>query len=294
MLGLDRGFVTDDLAVLTEEDILGDRLTRRAASRVRPENFLTETTSLTAGDLVVHVDHGIGRYEGLETLAVGGAPHDCLRIVYAQGDKLYLPVENIEMISRFGSESDGVALDRLGGAAWQSRKAKLKQRIREIAAELIRTAALRAIKEAPEVVPPHGAFDEFCARFPYDETDDQVRAIDDVLKDLASGRPADRLICGDVGFGKTEIALRAAFAVALDGRQTAVVVPTTLLCRQHYRTFGERFRGLPVRVEELSRLVTPAKARNHQGGPRRRQHRYRHRHPRAARQRRSDFAISAC
>ncbi len=266
VLGLERGFVADDLAVLTEEDILGDRLVRRPARRIRPENFLTETTSLAAGDLVVHADHGIGRYEGLETVAVGGAPHDCLRIVYAQNDKLYLPVENIEMISRFGSESDGVVLDRLGGAAWQSRKARLKQRIREIAAELIRTAALRAIKEAPEVVPPRGAFDEFCARFPYDETDDQLRAVDDVLSDLASGRPADRLICGDVGFGKTEIALRAAFAVALEGRQVAVVVPTTLLCRQHYRTFEERFRGLPVRIEELSRLVTSSNARTVKAG----------------------------
>ena len=266
VLGLDRGFVAADLAVLTEEDILGDRLARRPARRVRPENFLTETTSLVSGDLVVHADHGIGRYEGLETLAVGGAPHDCLRIVYAQGDKLYLPVENIEIISRFGSETEGVVLDRLGGAAWQSRKAKLKQRIREIAGELIRTAALRSIKEAPEVVPPHGAFDEFCARFPYDETEDQVRAVDDVLNDLASGRPADRLICGDVGFGKTEIALRAAFAVALEGRQVAVVVPTTLLSRQHYRTFGERFRGLPVRIEEISRLVTPAVARTVKAG----------------------------
>ncbi|MFO1154292.1 MAG: transcription-repair coupling factor [Rhodospirillales bacterium] len=266
VLGIDRGFVAPDLVVLTEEDILGDRLARRSARRIRPENFLTEATSLAAGDLVVHVDHGIGRYEGLETLAVGGAPHDCLRLIYAQGDKLYLPVENIEMISRFGSEAEGVVLDRLGGAAWQSRKAKLKQRIREIAAELIRTAALRAIKEAPEVVPPHGAFDEFCARFPYDETDDQLRAVDDVLRDLASGRPADRLICGDVGFGKTEIALRAAFAVALEGRQVAVVVPTTLLCRQHLRTFAQRFHGMPVRIEELSRLVTPAAARATKAG----------------------------
>ncbi|MFO1127775.1 MAG: transcription-repair coupling factor [Rhodospirillales bacterium] len=266
VLGIDHGFVTDDLAVLTEEDIFGDRLARRAARRVRPENFLTETTSLASGDLVVHTDHGIGRYEGLETLSVGGAPHDCLRIVYAQDDKLYLPVENIEMISRFGSDAEGVVLDRLGGAAWQSRKAKLKQRIREIAAELIRTAALRAIKEAPEVVPPHGAFDEFCARFPYDETDDQLRAVDDVLRDLASGRPADRLICGDVGFGKTEIALRAAFAIALEGRQVAVVVPTTLLARQHYRTFVDRFRGLPVRIEELSRLVPPATVRTAKAG----------------------------
>jgi transcription-repair coupling factor (superfamily II helicase) len=260
VLTLARGFVTDDLAVITEEDILGDRLVRRGARRTRPDNFLTEASSLSTGDLVVHVDHGIGRYEGLETLAVGGAPHDCLRMVYSGGDKLYLPVENIEMISRYGSDADGVVLDKLGGGAWQSRKAKLKQRIREIAGELIRVAAARALKEAPSAVPPAGPFDEFCARFAFSETDDQLRAIDEVVADLASGRPADRLICGDVGFGKTEVALRAAFVMALEGRQVAVVVPTTLLCRQHHRTFNERFRGFPVRIEELSRFVSATQA----------------------------------
>ncbi|MBL8660520.1 MAG: transcription-repair coupling factor [Rhodospirillales bacterium] len=255
VLPLDRGFTTSKLAVIAETDILGERIARRAARRVRPENFLTETSSLNASDLVVHVNHGIGRYEGLETIEVDGAPHDCLRLVYAGDDRLLLPVENIDLISRYGSDTDAVALDRLGGAAWQGRKARLKARIREMADELIKVAAARALHATPQAVPTAGLFEEFCARFPYAETDDQARAIDDVLADLAAGRPADRLICGDVGFGKTEVALRAAFVVAMEGRQVAVVVPTTLLCRQHYQTFRERFRGYPVRIAEVSRLI---------------------------------------
>ncbi len=261
VLGLDRGFVTPDWAVIAEQDILGDRLARSRARRVRPENFLTETSSLNPGDLVVHVDHGIGRYEGLETISVSGAPHDCLRILYAGDGKLFLPVENIEVISRYGSESVGVPLDRLGGAAWQARKAKLKSRIRDMADELIKVAASRTLRAAPVLTPAEGLFDEFCARFPYAETDDQARAIDDVITDLAGGHPADRLVCGDVGFGKTEVALRAAFVTAMEGRQVAVVVPTTLLCRQHYRTFVDRFKGYPVRIGELSRLVVGKQAK---------------------------------
>ena len=266
VLPLDRGFVTQDLAVISEQDILGDRMIRRGARRSRPENFLIEASSLSPGDLVVHIDHGIGRYDGLEAVSVDGAPHDCLRIFYADGDRLYLPVENIEMIGRFGSDSEGVVLDRLGGAGWQARKARMKQRLREMAAELIRIAAARAVREAPSLAPPEGLFDEFCARFPWSETDDQARAIGDVLEDLGSGRPADRLICGDVGFGKTEVALRAAFISAMDGRQVAVVVPTTLLCRQHFRTFGERFAGFPIRIGELSRLVTAKDAKQVKAG----------------------------
>src|SRR5262249_24208930 len=153
------------------------------------------------------------------------------------------------------SEDAEAQLDKLGGVAWQSRKARAKQRLRDMAAELIRIAAARAAKSAEVVLPPEGLWDEFCARFPYEETDDQLTAIDDVVGDLSAGRPMDRLICGDVGFGKTEVALRAAFLVAMTGKQVAVVAPTTLLCRQHFRTFSERFRGLPVRVRQLSRLV---------------------------------------
>ncbi|MGH7152324.1 MAG: DEAD/DEAH box helicase, partial [Acetobacteraceae bacterium] len=155
-------------------------------------------------------------------------------------------------------EGQGVALDKLGGTAWQGRKARMKQRIRDMASELIRTAAARQLRDAETMTPPEGSWDEFCARFPFAETEDQSRAIADVLEDLAVGRPMDRLICGDVGFGKTEVALRAAFIAAMSGAQVAVVVPTTLLCRQHYRTFLARFEGLPIRVAQLSRMV-PAK-----------------------------------
>lgn len=162
----------------------------------------------------MHQDYGIGRYDGLETIGVGTAPHDCLRLIYDGNEKLFLPVENIELLSRFGSDQAHVALDKLGGVSWQSRKAKMKQRIRDMAGELIRTAAARALREAPAITPEDGMWDEFCARFPFVETEDQSRAIADVLDDMASGRPMDRLVCGDVGFGKTEVALRAAFVAA--------------------------------------------------------------------------------
>jgi transcription-repair coupling factor (superfamily II helicase) len=255
VLGMESGFETDDVAVVSEQDILGDRLVRpRKASR-KLDNFISEVTSLAAGDLVVHVEHGIGRFIGLQTLEVSGAPHDCLELHYAADTKLFLPVENIELLSRFGSDQANVELDRLGGGGWQARKARLKKRIREIAGDLIKIAAERMLHEAPKMPVQAGVYDEFCARFPYDETEDQLGAIQATLKDLEAGRPMDRLICGDVGFGKTEVALRAAFAVALDGKQVAVVVPTTLLARQHARTFTERFKGFPVQVAQASRLV---------------------------------------
>src|SRR5262249_47031809 len=203
----------------------------------------------------VKVDQGMGRFVGLQELEVGGAPHDWLELRYAAETKLFLPVENIELLSRYGSDQTSVELDRLGGTGWQTRKAKLKNRIREIAGELIKIAAERHLHEAPKLPVQPGLYDEFCARFPYEETEDQLTAINATLKDLDLGRPMDRLICGDVGFGKTEVALRAAFATALDGKQVAVVVPTTLLARQHAKTFTERFRGFPVRVAQASRLI---------------------------------------
>ena len=255
VLPLEAGFVAGDLAVITEQDVLGDRLVRKARRSRRADNFLTEASSLTPGDLVVHVDHGVGRFEGLETITVSGAPHDCLALTYAGGDRLYVPVENIEVLSRYGSEDAGANLDKLGGGAWQARKAKLKQRIREMADELIKIAAARALREADRFTPTEGLYQEFSARFPFTETDDQTRAIADVLADLSSGRPMDRLICGDVGFGKTEVALRSAFVSVMTGAQVAVIAPTTLLARQHYKTFTERFRGLPVHIAQLSRLV---------------------------------------
>jgi len=244
--GIEAGFETADLAVVAEQDILGDRLVRAKKKR-RGADFIAEAASLSAGDLVVHVDHGIARFIGLKTIEVGGAPHDCCELEYAGGDRLFLPVENIELLSRYGAEETAATLDRLG-----------KERIREMAGKLMAIAAQRAMKEAPRFVPPDGLYDEFRARFPYEETEDQQSSIDATLDDLGLGRPMDRLICGDVGFGKTEVALRAAFAVALNGKQVAVVVPTTLLARQHHKTFSERFKGLPVRVAQASRFVPSA------------------------------------
>ena len=257
VLGLEHGFETADLAVIGEQDILGDRLVRPRRKARRAADVISEATSLSVSDLVVHADHGIGRFEGLKTITALGAPHDCLEIVYAGGDKLYLPVENIELLSRYGSDTGESQLDRLGGAAWQSRKARLKQRLREIASELIKLAALRQLKEAPVLTPPEGAWDEFVARFPYEETEDQESSINAVLEDLAKGKPMDRLVCGDVGFGKTEVAMRAAFVTALSGLQVAIVVPTTLLARQHFKNFAQRFAGLPVKIAQASRLVAP-------------------------------------
>jgi transcription-repair coupling factor (superfamily II helicase) len=262
VIALEQGFETGDLAVIGEQDILGDRLVRPRKAKRRAQDMLAEVASLAAGDLVVHIDHGIGRFVGLQTIEAAGAPHDCLELHYAGGDRLYLPVENLELLSRYGSEGADVVLDRLGASGWQTRKARLKKRVREMAAELIRIAAARQMREAPRLAPPDGLFDEFCARFPYDETLDQANAIEATLDDLAAGRPMDRLICGDVGFGKTEVALRAAFATALNGKQTAIVVPTTLLARQHTQNFIARFAGLPVKIGQLSRMVGAAEQRD--------------------------------
>ncbi|UWQ89601.1 transcription-repair coupling factor [Rhodobacteraceae bacterium M382] len=251
---LEHGFEAPDMTVISEQDVLGDRLIRAPRKRRKAENFLTETQSLTPGDLVVHVDHGIGRYKGLEVVTAAGAAHECILLEYAEHSKLYLPVENIELLSKYGHD-EGL-LDRLGGGAWQAKKAKLKERIREMADKLIRIAAERALRKAPIMDPPPHAWEEFSARFPYQETDDQLRAINDVMEDLHSGQPMDRLICGDVGFGKTEVAMRAAFVAAMSGLQVAVIAPTTLLARQHAASFMERFRGFPLEVRQLSRFVS--------------------------------------
>ncbi len=253
---LEQGFTGNGLTVISEQDVLGDRLIRPKRKTKRAENYLTEAQSLSPGDLVVHVDHGVGRYKGLETVTAMGAPHECIALEYAGGDRLFLPVENIELLSRYGHE-EGL-LDKLGGGAWQAKKAKLRERIRQIADKLIRIAAERELRHAPVMEPPGDMWEAFCARFPYEETDDQLSAIADVMEDLERGRPMDRLVVGDVGFGKTEVAMRAAFVAAASGQQVAVIAPTTLLARQHAQTFAERFRGFPITVRQLSRFV-PAK-----------------------------------
>ena len=265
VLPLDHGFTTPDVAVLTEQDMLGDRLVRRRKKRKGAAAFLEELAALSPGDLVVHADHGIGRYEGLTQIPVSKVPHDCVALEYARGNKLYVPVENIELLSRYGSESEGVTLDSLGGEGWQRRKARMKERIREIAGELIKTAALRATRPGL-VAEPDTSYPAFVDRFPYEETDDQDRAIADVLQDLEAGKPMDRLVCGDVGFGKTEVALRAAFVMAMTGRQVALIGPTTLLARQHYKNFVERLQGFPLNVGRLSRLVPAAEVKKTKEG----------------------------
>lgn len=255
VLNLESGFETGNLVVIGEQDILGDRMVRRSKRSKRGANFISEVAGLDEGSIVVHAEHGIGRFVGLRTIEAAGAPHACLELLYADDAKLFLPVENIDLLSRYGSETSDAQLDRLGGGAWQMRKAKLKKRLLDMAGSLIRIAAERLTRHAPALIAPDGIYDEFAARFPYDETEDQANAIDAVRDDLAAGRPMDRLVCGDVGFGKTEVALRAAFVAAMNGAQVAIVVPTTLLARQHFKTFSERFRGLPIRVQQASRLV---------------------------------------
>ena len=254
IMALEQGFETEKYVFIAEPDILGDRMVR-ATKRKKAENFLTEASSLNHGDIIVHVDHGVARFEGLETVDVTGAPHECLRLIYHDNARLFLPVENIDLLSRFGGDDATVTLDRLGGHAWQSRKAKLKERLNLIAGTLIRIAAERVLHDAPKYEPMHGLYDEFCARFPFDETEDQLDSIEAVLDDLSRGRPMDRLICGDVGFGKTEVALRAAQVVAMGGGQVAIIAPTTLLARQHAKNFRARFANLPINIGVLSRLI---------------------------------------
>ncbi len=191
VLPLEKGYEADGAALITEQDILGDRLSRPARRRANLDHFIAEVSALNAGDLVVHEEHGIGRYDGLVTLEVAGAPHDCLRVVYAGDDKLFVPVENIEVLSRYGSEDAAAQLDRLGGVAWQSRKARVKARIRDIAGELIEIAAERQLREGEAMAPPEGMYDEFAARFPYPETEDQEKAIRDTLGRSGVGQ-ADR------------------------------------------------------------------------------------------------------
>lgn len=260
ILPLEHGFETENYLFLSEQDIFGDRLMRPVRKKKDSENFISEASSLSEGDLVVHIQHGIGRFIGLENLKVAGASHDCVKLEYDGGDKLYVPVENIEMLTRYGSENAAQRLDKLGGAGWEARKSKVKKDLLAMAGDLLQVAAARQLKEGEVLEVPEGLYQEFVSRFPYTETEDQLTSINAVIEDLHKGRPMDRLVCGDVGFGKTEVALRAAFVASMAGVQVAIVAPTTLLARQHYLEFTRRFKGLPIRVEQLSRLVKPKQA----------------------------------
>ena len=252
ILPIESGFTVPGLSIISEQDILGGRLFRQKKYERKIKNPLQDFSEIGIGDLVVHIDHGVGKYVGFETIMAAGAPHDCLIIQYLGEDKLFLPVENMNLLSKFGQEVG--ALDRLGSLGWQDRRSKTKQRINELAESLIEIAAKRKMKKAAVHLPDSFMWDKFCSGFQFEETDDQTLAINDVLGDFSSGFPMDRLICGDVGFGKTEVALRAALVVALDGFQVAVLAPTTLLARQHYQTFIDRFNETPIHIEKLTRF----------------------------------------
>ena len=256
VLGIEHGFEKNDVIVYSERDLFGDKVGAVGRKSRRSENFLTEASSIEIDDLVVHSSFGIGRYKGLEIISLHDTHHDCLKIMYDGGDVVYLPIENIDMLSRYGSDAESVQLDRLGGSGWKLRKAKMKDRVGIVAEKLIKLAAARAMKKADKFPVSSGLYDEFVARFPYMETDDQNSSINDILEDFEKGSPMDRLICGDVGFGKTEVALRATFVAVMNGVQVAIVAPTTLLARQHYKTFVERFEGFPVNIGYMSRLAT--------------------------------------
>ncbi len=258
---LDHGYRSSDLVIITEQDILGDRLARKVRKSRKADNFLTEVSALSEGDLVVHVEHGIGRFVELETIKTAGVINDCLKIEYSGGDKLYVPVVNLDVLSRFGSDEGATQLDKLGGASWQARKARAKKNLMEIADKLLGIAAARQLKKVEPLAISESLYDEFAARFPYTETEDQAHAINSVIDNMAGSYPMDHLICGDVGFGKTEVALRAAYVAAMSGVQVAIVVPTTLLARQHYYNFQKRFEGTGIKIEQLSRMVNAKDAK---------------------------------
>ncbi len=258
---LDFGFTSETTIFLTEREIFGEIQRKIPKKAKRSDLFIAEASALQQGDYVVHEEHGIGQFDGLHTMLVDDIPHDCVKLLYAGGDKLFLPVENIELISRYGGEDSQAVLDKLGAIAWQARRAKVKKRLEDIANHLIDVAAARKVKQADTFSVDPSLYSEFVHKFPFTETDDQLNAISDVMDDLQKGQPMDRLVCGDVGFGKTEVALRAAFIVAASGKQVALIAPTTLLARQHYLNFKNRFEGFGLRVEQLSRMVTPKAAK---------------------------------
>ncbi|MBL8300139.1 MAG: transcription-repair coupling factor [Rhodanobacteraceae bacterium] len=259
---LQTGFALIEPAItlLTERELFGERVQqqrRRKRAARDPETIIRDLTELGQGSPIVHVDHGVGRYQGLIKLDVGGSANEFLAIEYAKGDKLYVPVAQLNLVSRYSGTSPELApLHSLGGDAWERAKRKAAEKVRDVAAELLAIYAQREARQGTAIEVDRPAFEQFSAAFPFEETPDQINAIDAVVADLASPKPMDRVVCGDVGFGKTEVALRAAFVTAMAGKQVAVLVPTTLLAQQHYQNFRDRYADWPIRVDVLSRFKT--------------------------------------
>ncbi len=247
------------LAFLSEEDIFVKKTPRRRVRPSREGYFLKSFGDLKEGDFVVHRDFGIGLYRGLKKIAVGAVENDFLVIEYLDGDKLYLPVNALEKIQRYlGPDGCTPKIEKMGGASWDAVKEKVKKSVRDVAEELVAIYAAREAMERKPFLPPDRVYEEFCSTFEYEETPDQARAIEDIHADMDEVKPMDRLICGDAGFGKTEVALRAAFRAAMDGKQTALLAPTTILAEQHFATFSRRLSDFPIRVEALNRFRSPA------------------------------------
>ncbi|WP_305045197.1 transcription-repair coupling factor [Geoalkalibacter sp.] len=250
------------LAVVTEEEVFGPRVRRRGRSEARARAMLSTLAELREGDFIVHADHGIGIYRGLRHLELNQIEGDFLHLEYSGGDKLYLPVDRIEKVQKYvAAEGHAPRLDKMGGQGWEKARLRARAAAEELARELLRIYARREMADAFAFSPPDRLYREFEAAFPYEETPDQQQAIDEVLADMAKERPMDRIVCGDVGYGKTEVAIRAAFKAVEDGKQVALLVPTTVLARQHWQTFRERLADYPMTVEMVSRFRSPAEVR---------------------------------
>ncbi len=257
------GFQAADLLIVGEQAIFGEKIAITKQNRAAiTQRLIEEGLGFNVGELVVHRGYGIGKFDGIHTIDSGNIKSDMLRIIYANNDVLLVPIDDINMVTRYGVDSGVIQLDKLGGAAWSNRRKQVKKKIKIAAEKLIAIAAARKLRIAPKFVANEHLYNEFKARFGFVETDDQIRAIDDIEDDLQKGSPMDRLICGDVGFGKTEVAMRAAFIVASQPTaQIALIAPTTLLVRQHYKNFNKRFADLDIKIAQLSRLVKPSEAK---------------------------------
>ncbi len=255
ILPMQFGFEFDDFIVIGEQAIFGEKLLRQKISKTASQRILEESLSINQGDLVVHRDHGIGKFDGIQTITALGIKTDMIKIIYGGGDNLFVPVDNINLITRYGAENPLIQLDRLGVAGWKNRREAVRKKIRVTAEELLKISAERQLKKARIYVPETFFYDEFKAKFGYVETQDQMKAIEDVEGDLQKGSPMDRLICGDVGFGKTEVAIRASAIVAKQS-QVAIIAPTTILVRQHYKNFTQRFAHTDIKIAQLSRMVS--------------------------------------
>jgi transcription-repair coupling factor (superfamily II helicase) len=258
---ISKGFVYEALrlVMISDEEIYGQKIAVRRARPVREGYFLKSFGELREGDYVVHKEHGIGLYRGLQKIAVESIENDFLLIEYLDQDKLYIPVDRLDQIQRYlGPEGAAPRIDKLGGTSWETVKERVKKSIRDVAEELMAVYAAREVMDRQSFSPPDRLYNEFCAAFEYEETPDQARAIEDIHLDMSRTKPMDRLICGDAGFGKTEVALRASFRAVMEAKQVVILVPTTILAEQHYQTFSRRFRDYPIRVEVLNRFRTKA------------------------------------